>query len=113
MECEKFVRFFNEDIYLCNSVQDKEGADGENDGEKEATNAQRGGRVKNNQDSEVYVNIKVSSLLRNRADAMFRKIDNVDAKIDEIDERWRDLERYCDGLTGKLIWRWWQLQLRT
>lgn len=30
---------------------------------------------------------------RLQADAMFRKIDNVDAKIDEIDECWRDLER--------------------
>lgn len=29
-------------------------------------NAQRGGREKNNQDAEVYVNLKVSSLLRNR-----------------------------------------------
>ncbi|KAK1395697.1 Mitochondrial proton/calcium exchanger protein [Heracleum sosnowskyi] len=90
MESEKFVRLINEEIHLCNSVQDNEGADGE----KEAKNAQRGGMEMNNLDSEVYVNLKVSSLLRNRADAMFRKIDHVDAKIDE---RWRDLERYCDG----------------
>lgn len=84
------MRLVNEEIYLCNSAQDKKVADGE----KEAKNAHRGGREMNNQDSEVYVNLKVSSLLRNRADAMFRKIDHVDAKIDE---RWRDLERYSDG----------------
>ncbi|KAJ7947432.1 LETM1 and EF-hand domain-containing protein 1, mitochondrial-like [Quillaja saponaria] len=93
-EREEFLKLFNKEIELYNSIVGKEGMHGE----KDALKAYKAAREEPEHAAEVAEGDEVSSALIDKVDAMLqnleREIDDVDAKIGD---GWRLLDRDYDG----------------
>ncbi|XP_044466664.1 mitochondrial proton/calcium exchanger protein-like [Mangifera indica] len=93
-EREEFLGLVNKEIELYNSMVDKEGTDSA----KDAIKAYKAAREETDHSDEVAERDEVSSVLREKVDAMLqnleKEIDDVDAKIGD---RWQLLDRDLDG----------------